>query len=47
MHRIWKTIEKSYEHVVAENPFFLVKKLNKHPNSIAWDKRQLDVKLET
>ena len=42
MHRMWKTIEKGFEHenaVDAKKRFFLIKKLNKHPSSIAWDRR--------
>ena len=42
------TIEKSYEHEVAvdeKKRFYLIEKLNKHPSFIAWDKRQLKVKL--
>ena len=49
MHRMWKTIEKSYEHEVAvdvKTHLFLIKKSNKQPSSIAWDRRQLNVKLE-
>ena len=46
MHRMWKTIEKSDEHKVvvdAKKHFFSMKKLNKHPISIAWDRMQLKV----
>ena len=47
MHIIWKTIEKSDEHEVAVDvkKTFLLDKGNKHPKSIAWDRRQLKVNL--
>ena len=40
-----KILRKVMNTKLQKTRFFLIKKLNKHPSSIAWDRRQLKVKL--